>query len=942
MRSKDTLVSETRLAEFVSRRSLADIERLLGSFGGKGFDAPNHLEILTKSLRNLENEGARTYLRNLGALMKEKGYGALERCVVEEMMRRGFSRESGEQRIFRSLVDDGLFEQVVSYGAEIAGHWEIRPDWSAAMGQAVSELVGGTEEGETLDAVLAVLDACGVACLRQVLEIEGCLSLLHAPLKTARALSDKHRLIWNYSVSVASVSHKELYLLERAGEADQATLYDDMLTFFMDESMTAKLALSLEIRDHPSIDEPATFDSGILLLLGFCCWLPERSLPTSLAAEFVRRDEALGTIRLMLDAMRRNGEVGRAYVHDLFDAVADARRMTLEVVGQRAEFGLLETAAEVETLLAQIREEGLPANRSYLVDLALGLMKNDQLELAARICEEESDCLLADATSARCVAQVYMAAKDWQRAAQTWDVLAGLSPSPHWPLANAYRAFARAADATAAAAIAAKMDLDDPGYLPTLPMLGHSACTIGDQAFALTVLEKAKAQIEVLTAEQRNLLAKVQTYALGDLSLFATPEEDLSASAAPSAIVIDPGFHYRSGHHFNYGKFSVDFLSRELGTAKESVWLLTGADKSERNDMSLEQNIKGVFRFNPYDYNYLAVTEGTIKTLNEAFYRDLLRIFRDIDLSKCKVIYLHSMKANMIVGFSRWLAKAFADRPITVVVGIIEVDYLLAPNAERALWSRANRRGINRLFSIPSVSPLLYCETQRAWLHFRKLTGNDLPVHQFPYLAASLAGQIKAPSERALAKESITFGTLGSSTPTRGSDLFPSLVQFFAPQKQVHWVLQLKRRYVESLGSDQVQFLEQAVRRGVCEWHDDRLSVEEYYDVMRRIDVMILPYRDRYAVSGSGVFYEAIQLERLLIVPQQTFMGNVVKEMKYPGHLIGEVSVEALARSMSRIVEKSESYKRRVAMFGEEGRERLPIERFRALFRRTLLTVPNT
>ncbi len=937
-RPNDTLLAEAALNEAIGCRSPEAVDAVLRVLSDRTELARCDREAFSRALRTLEHKGARAFFRNLSAWVKDYAAGDLERRVVREMVRRGFSEESGATRIFRSYCDRGLDYHVIHYGAALARRWEVRADWSADMAAALRRLLERPDAEEARDNALFVVDACGLSILRLVMEIEGCLEPLHGPLSGAAeagAVTDKQRLTWNFCLSSASISAKQSYLLPRSDES-APSLYDDMLTFCLEDSVTAQLALALEIRDHPELRYPAGFDTGVLLLLCFATWMPEREIPEALLEEMAGRADAFGALRRMRNAIERNGEPGRAFLRRLFDAIATRAGQTLEVLGLRAELGLLAEDAEVVQALNLIRQAGLPEHRERLVELLGGLVQNEQVEIAARICEEESDCLLSDPMSARSAAQVFMAGKNWQRAGQAWEVLSSLASSYQWPLANAYRAFARAGNEAAAAEVGHSLDLGDATYLPALPMLAHSACTIGDFPFARTVLERAGAELESYQADQRGLLAKAQTVALGDLSLFEQPEEDLSGKAPPAAVVIDPGFHYRSGHHFNYGKFSVEFLSEELGVSKDAVWLLTGGEESDHNDLSLEGQVKRVFRFNPYSYSDIAVTEETVRMLNKAVCQDLTRVFRRVDLSQCKVIYVHSMKANMIGGFVRWLDRITAERPITVIVGVIEVDYLLAESDERGHWSRANRRGLSRLFKMANVHPLLYCETERAAMHFRKLLGDDLPMHQFPYLAASLAGRVASRGERALARDTITFGTLGTSTPNRGSDLFPQLVEAFAPLKEVNWVLQLKRRFVEGLGSDRVHCLERAVQRGTCRWYDDRLSVEEYYEAMKQIDVMILPYRDRYAVSGSGVFYEAIQLERFLVVPRQTFMGGVVKEMKYPSALLAQVDLESVAAAIGRVLEEPDRCRRRVNRFGRDGRGRLPIERFRQLLRRTL------
>jgi glycosyltransferase involved in cell wall biosynthesis len=59
-----------------------------------------------------------------------------------------------------------------------------------------------------------------------------------------------------------------------------------------------------------------------------------------------------------------------------------------------------------------------------------------------------------------------------------------------------------------------------------------------------------------------------------------------------------------------------------------------------------------------------------------------------------------------------------------------------------------------------------------------------------------------------------------------------------------------------------------------CELIESALSVEEYYKLMRRIDVLVLPYRERYETTGSGVFIEALSLGKVLVIPKRGWMAE--------------------------------------------------------------------
>lgn len=897
---------------------------------------------LVRQLEAIEGRGIRGFMRDLAEVLKLLEAHALERCVVREIVRRGSSPIGGAQRILSSYEEEGAHYAVIVYCSAIMRRWEAKTEWAISLRRSV-EAVMATSPDDALDTSRFLIDCCRPFVLRSLLADKVCGQLLRDSLTSAdqESISNTHRLLWNFAVSGAVLGEKQEYYLPWPEASTDPRGFAALDAVLREKSAAAKVALARSLSNgDPDWTSFQAIETDLLVLRLYACWLAESALPEAMISMLAGRGDAFETLKLFRWGFGGQGKTGLTFLHALFSKLAVGCQLEVEMLGLSAEMGLINDLAKAKDAVERIRQAGFDENSYLLFDLLSGLIKNDHLDVAASLCREEEEFLFTHPQGARSAADVYVAARDWERAGQAWSALANLSRRGHWSSVNAYRSFARAGNEDAAQRIKESIDFADEDYVPTYPSIANSACSIGDFAFAREVIERAKGHLPSYNKERLESLAIAQMQSSGDLDLTPKPTAaPRPASSPPKALVIDPGFHYRSGHHFNYGKFSVDFLSTELGADPDDVWLLIGGEEKAHDDHSLDGSIRPTFRFGPYIHKDVAVTEESIENLNRAFFRDLCAFSDDLDLSACQAIYVHSMRANMILGFSRWIIKTFGAKPVIVIVGVIEVDYLIEPVGQRKLWARVNKKGLSKLHNAPNVQALLYCETERAWAHFRRILKPDVPINRFPYLAASLAGRIGSSKGTALRRQKITFGTLGASTPNRGSDLFPQLVGLFADVAEVDWVLQLSRGFVEGLGSDHVNHLEYAVERGKCVWFDDRLSVEDYYAAMRRIDVMVLPYRDRYAVSGSGVFYEAIQLERFLVVPKQTFMEGVVRELNYPSRMLPEVSLEALATSVESVVKEREKNLRRIKRFGREGRERLPIGQFRDLFRQGLAAV---
>ncbi len=920
--------------------SISMIEGLLQAVADHPLREKHLSEVMLDQLTTMHEKGVRAFIRDLADALRVLQEHALERCLVLEMVRRGSSGVSGAERILGSYAKQDRHYDVIVYGSAMMRRWGPDPGWAKSVAGSVKS-ISSTTPDTAFDISCFLIESCRPFVLRALLEDRACGRFLLAMVTAAdqQGLSAQRRLLWNFAVSGAALGEKQPLYLQWPDAASGRTPFAILDAVLREKSAAGRVTLALGLQDLVSTMPLAVYETDLLVLVTYGLWLKEGRLSDALIGLLASRDDTLQVLRLYRWGFGGQGQEGLTFLRSLFGEVAEKRDLHVEVLGITAEMGLIDSLPKARDALTHIREADFDKNSRIVVEVLSGLVKNDQLDVAAQICYEEEELFFTLAHTARSAAEVYVAARDWERAGQAWSRLADLTRRHYWSVANAYRCYARAGNAERAREVRENIDFVDPEFVPTFPTIAYAACTIGDLTFAREMVERATPHFAQFEGSRREALIVAQTQSSGDLDLTPMPEEDCSLEGAPKALVIDPGFHYRSGHHFNYGKFAVDFLSSELGQDPDDVWLLIGGEVRDHNDRSLDGSIRPVFRFAPYAHKEMAVTEEAIDNLGRAFFQDLCTFSDQVDLSQVQAVYVHSMRANMILGFGRWIAKTFGGRPIIVIVGVIEVDYLLEPVEQRKLWARANKRGLSRLYALPNVQPLLYCETERAWTHFRRLLGPEAPFHRFPYLAASLAGQIKSSDDAALRRDKITFGTLGASTVNRGSDLFPQLVGLFSEVEEVNWVLQLTRYFVEGLGPDHVNHLEYAVEQGACVWLDDRLSVEAYFAAMRSIDVMVLPYRERYAVSGSGVFYEAMQLERFLVVPKQTFMEGVVREMHYPARLIGNVDLKSLAASLHAIVEERDKHQRRLRRFGQEGRGRLPIKQFRDLFRKALTQV---
>ena len=83
--------------------------------------------------------------------------------------------------------------------------------------------------------------------------------------------------------------------------------------------------------------------------------------------------------------------------------------------------------------------------------------------------------------------------------------------------------------------------------------------------------------------------------------------------------------------------------------------------------------------------------------------------------------------------------------------------------------------------------------------------------------------------------------------------------------------------------------------------------------------------------KALDVFTEALELRRLVIAPEKTFMGKLLKELDYPCVLLPEVSAAAVEAAVGEVLERREHYRRALEVYGEEAPGESGRARFRAL-----------
>ena len=605
-------------------------------------------------------------------------------------------------------------------------------------------------------------------------------------------------------------------------------------------------------------------------------------------------------------------------------------------------------AAAIAAAEAELERDPSPQRGERITGLLLAMLAAEGVSApaAAAFARRHAAAIGTGYRGAGATGRALFAVGDWTGALEAWDACLRAAPGTLWAVGQAAMSAMRIGDEARARAYLATVDPDAAVPGSGFAILAHAALLAGEFAFAARLLDRLAD--EDAPEDRYNLVGRLRAVLSGDPTRLArgTPDEAPcpAPSARPAALVIDPGFAQNSGHHLSYNAFAIDFFAAELGVPRTDVWVCTRRALAEApvepiDDPAVAASVFRTFDYNPYFFDDFPKTPRIFDNLARVWRSDLERGLAGVDLSGVRAIFVHSAKANLVAGLAQWIVDTFGDQPLCVAIGVIEVDYLAEGEAARAAVGAAYAGALALLAGRANIRTIVSAETAAGCAHLGSADGG-LPVHHIPYLAAALAGPASA-APLALSRDTVTVGLVGGSRAERGLDLFPAAIEGLADAAGLRWIVQLERAAAEHMDERFPRILDEAVARGACTWITDRLGGDDYYAALRAMDVVLMPYRGRYAVSGSGVFYEAMQLERYLIVPAATSMREVVDEFGYPATILAEPTLDEAVAAIEGVLANRAELAERMRALRASAAVATPLERFRALVEEALAGLPR-
>jgi tetratricopeptide (TPR) repeat protein len=590
----------------------------------------------------------------------------------------------------------------------------------------------------------------------------------------------------------------------------------------------------------------------------------------------------------------------------------------------------------VSHLLAHVIDE----DADRVSKLAEILLERGRLAILDVLLSMRLDFLQDDLRLMRVRAQLARRHGRFDDSVALWTHIIHNNPNDVWAHINRTNALIHSGDvARANAAYDALMELkgaDGPSIQFELSFL---AAQLGymerAKSIALNFLNGGSGV--VLRLRQQRRLARVLTIAgapgeAWNLYGYKRKSSIEIAGVRSLGLILDPGLNISSGHHVNYNLFAWNFLkSLDLPPGGLSPLLLSG-ELSEGSAELDEVRRISCLRFEPYAFDEYPNFHLHLQSLNDAFYFDLsqLNILNDTP-----VVFFHSMRANMIEGFSRWIDDIFCNKHGFIIIGLIEVDHLDKDPETTAEFFKIYAKALRRLASNQNIGLLVYSETAQGEGFLRGLGIEGLEIRVFPYLAASLHLDRRSRDEAKEDDSRIVFGVIGGTRELKGSGLIPKLVvETRDLSAECRWNMQLDVAKLPPLmGARDLHYINLMRRQSNVLIESGALSSADYFKLLESIDVLILPYDTRYAASGSGVFYEAIYRDKFLIVPRQTFMPAVLDSLDHPHMVLETLSDVCLESAVRSVVADAAVIKQKLARLRSVTRRALPAHEFYEMVR---------
>ncbi len=240
-----------------------------------------------------------------------------------------------------------------------------------------------------------------------------------------------------------------------------------------------------------------------------------------------------------------------------------------------------------------------------------------------------------------------------------------------------------------------------------------------------------------------------------------------------------------------------------------------------------------------------------------------------IEFSRDTTVFFHTLRHNQILPIVRW-AESLPEpnRPRMVVM----LRFTAYPSYEDPSSTEPYYRHALRTLELGPAAD-----------RFQLVTDSDLLQDEFSEYTSLKIDVVGIPHGEAQAelqpesKSPLTLGYAGDARRNKGFHLLPGLLGALRAELQSGQLRAEIQSPVRSSSEWDVRNAVESLRRLPVHLIEQPLSGGEYAELLRQIDIMLLPYTlEHYHSQSSGIFCEALSRGIPVVVPRGTWMADQI------------------------------------------------------------------
>ncbi len=329
-----------------------------------------------------------------------------------------------------------------------------------------------------------------------------------------------------------------------------------------------------------------------------------------------------------------------------------------------------------------------------------------------------------------------------------------------------------------------------------------------------------------------------------------------------NALYFDPSLSSNSGHQLNIS-MAYACLAHEL----DYRFLVRHAYNAS---ISRRQDWQPYFLVPHHTLAFRAIqTQQELMHVNDYFEYEFIDA-----ISHCnpKLCIFATTRFTNIVAAARAVASAQTVTPTRIIFMVFEADD--APDCCNPNLIRSTFVEAASILLKHKIAYKISVETNYIRDFLLDCGFQAKNVHIYEYVAAKQITDgvrlIKRIDNR------VRIGYLGGSRRVRNPEIIADLLLAQGIPRAILWCVQLNLKYIErTRGPQVVEKILALHEQGTIELYSGELSEQEYKTLFCSLDIIVMPYSERYQKIGSGILCEAIYAEIIPVIPENSSMNEM-------------------------------------------------------------------